>query len=170
MSQTSRGQHMLKVVIENLRFLSLCAICWCCSVSVVSDSLRPHGLQHARSPHPLPSLRACSNSCPLSRWCHPTTSSSVVPFSRLQSFPASGSFPMSQFFTSGGQSTGVSASASVLLMNIQDWFPLGLTLISFVTSSEPNALLMLQTVSDALWPILNLNKKITQGASLWLSW
>ena len=93
MSQTSRGQHMLKVVIENLRFLSLCAICWCCSVSVVSDSLRPHGLQHARSPHPLPSLRACSNSCPLSRWCHSTVLSSDIPFpSCLQSFPASVQF------------------------------------------------------------------------------
>ena len=97
--------------------------------SVLSDSLQPHGLQHARLPCPSPIPGACSNSCPLSRWCHPTVSSSVVPFSsRLQSFPASGSFPMSQFFESGGQSfTGVSASASVLLMNIQDWFPLRLT-------------------------------------------
>ena len=90
--------------------------------------LRPHGLQHARPPCPLPTSRVYSNSCPLSRWCHPTISSSVLPFSsHLQSFPASGSFPMSQLFVSGGQSTGVSASASVLPMNIQNWFPLGWT-------------------------------------------
>ena len=98
------------------------------SRSVVSNSLQPHGLQHARLPCPSPSPRACSNSCPLSRWCHPTISSSVVPFSScLQSFPASGSFLMSQFFASGGQSIGASASASVLPMNIQDWIPFGLT-------------------------------------------
>ena len=91
----------------------------------MSDSLRPHGLQHARLPCPSPTPGAYSNSCPSSRWCHPIISSSVVPFSsRLQSSPASGSFPMSRFFTSGGQSIGVSASASVLPMNIQDWFPL----------------------------------------------
>ena len=98
------------------------------SHSVVSNSLRPHGLQHARPPYPSPTPRVYSNPCLLSWWCHPTISSSVVPFSsHLQSFPSSGSFPMSQFFTSGGQSIGVSASTSVLPMNIQDWFPLGLT-------------------------------------------
>ena len=98
------------------------------SCSVVSYSLWPRGLHHARLPCPSPTPRAYSNSCPLSRWCHPTISSSVVPFSScLQSCPASGSFPMSQFFTSGGQSIGVSASASVLPMNIHDWFPLGWT-------------------------------------------
>ena len=96
------------------------------SCSVMSDSMWPHGLQHTRLPCPSPNPRACSNSCPLNRWCHPTISSFVVPFSsRLQYFPASGSFPMSQFFTSGGQSIG--ASASALPMNIQDWFSLGLT-------------------------------------------
>ena len=90
--------------------------------------LRPHGLQHTRPPCPSPTPGVYSNSCPLSWWCHPTISSSVVPFSSCpQSFPASGSFPVSQFFTSGGQSTGVSPSASVLPMNIQDWFPLGWT-------------------------------------------
>ena len=95
------------------------------SHSVVSDSLRPHGLQGTRLPCPPPSPGACSNSCPSSQWCHPTISCSVVPFSScLQSFPASGSFPIGQFFASGGQSTGISASASVLPMNIQDWFPL----------------------------------------------
>ena len=94
----------------------------------MSNSLRPHGLQHARLPCPSPTPGACSNSRPLSWWCHPTISSSVVPFSfRLQSFPASGSFLMSQLFTSGGQYLGASTSASVLPMNIQDWFPLGLT-------------------------------------------
>ena len=90
------------------------------SVSVLSESLRPHGLQHARPACPSPTSGFYSNSCPLSQWCHPTISSSVIPFSCLQSFPVSGSFPVSQFFTSGGQSTGVSASASVLPMNIQD--------------------------------------------------
>ena len=94
----------------------------------MSDSFRSRGIQHARLPCPSPTPRACSNSCPLSRWCHPSISSSVVPFSPcLQSFPASGSFPVSQLFTSGGQSIGVSASVSVLPMNIQDWFPLGWT-------------------------------------------
>ena len=99
------------------------------SRSVMSDSLRPHGLQHARLPCPSATTRACSNSCPSSRWCHLTILLySIVPFSScLQSFPASGSFPVSQFFASGGQSIGVSASTSVLPMNIQDWFPLGLT-------------------------------------------
>ena len=98
------------------------------SCSVMSDSLWPHGLQHTRLPCPSTTPGACSNSCPSSRWCHPTTSSSVVPFSsHLQSFPALGSFPMHQFFTSGGQTIGVSASTLVLPMNIQDWFPLGLT-------------------------------------------
>ena len=98
------------------------------SHSVVSNSLRPHGLQYARLPCPSPTLGAYSNSCPSSRWCHPTISSSVISlFSHLQSFPASGSFQMSQLFVSGGQSIGVSASASVLPMNIQDWFPLGWT-------------------------------------------
>ena len=96
--------------------------------SVMSNSLQPHGLQHARPPCPSPTPGVYSDSCILSRWCHPTILSSIVPFSsHLQSFPASGSFPMSQFFTSGGQSTAVSASALVLPMNIQDWFPLGLT-------------------------------------------
>ena len=101
---------------------------------VVSDSLQPHGLQHARLPLPSPTPGACSNSCPLSRWCHPTISSCVILFSCLQSFPASESFLMSQFFPSGGQSIGASVSASVFPMNIQDWFPSGLTgLISLLS-------------------------------------
>ena len=94
------------------------------SCSVVSDSLQPHWLQHARPPCPSPTPGVYTNSCPLSWWCHPTISSSVVPFSfHLQSFPTSGSFQMSQFCASGGQSIGVSASTSVLPMNIEDWFP-----------------------------------------------
>ena len=94
--------------------------------SVVSDSLLPHGLQHARTPCPSPTPRVYPNPCPLSRWWHPTISSSVVPLSSCpQSLPASGSFPVSQLFTSGGQSIGVSALASVLPMNTQDWSPLG---------------------------------------------
>ena len=98
------------------------------SHSVVSDSLRPHELQHARPPCPSPTLRVYSNSCPSSRWCHPAISSSVIPFSSCpQSFPASGSFPKSQIFAWGGQSIGVSASVSVLPMNTQDWSPLGWT-------------------------------------------
>ena len=98
------------------------------SLSVMSDSLQPHGLQHARPPCPSPTLGVYSNSCPLSRGFHPTISSSVdLLSSHLQSFPASGSFPVSQFFTSGGQSIGISASTSVLPMNIQDWYSLGWT-------------------------------------------
>ena len=98
------------------------------SYSVMSDALQPHGLQHTRLPCPSPTNWAYSNSCPSSQWCHPTISSSVIPFSSCpQSFLASGSFPMSQLFTSGSKSIGVSASASVLPMNIQDWVPLGWT-------------------------------------------
>ena len=98
------------------------------SRSVVSDSLRPHELQHARPPCPSPTPRVYPNSCPSSRWCHPAISSSVIPFSScLQPLPASGSFLMSQLFAWGGQSIGVSASASVLPMNTQDWSPLGWT-------------------------------------------
>ena len=93
---------------------------------VMFDSLWPHGLYYARLPWLSPTPVACSNSCPSSQWCHPTISSSVVPFSScLQSCPASGCFPMSQFFASGGQSIATLASASVLPMNIQGWFPLG---------------------------------------------
>ena len=103
---------------ENLADVQFCH-------SVMSHSLQPHGLQHTRLPCPSPSPRACSSTCPLSRWCHPIMSSSVIPFSScLQSFPASRSFPVSQLLASGVQSTEASASTSVLSMNIQDWFPL----------------------------------------------
>ena len=110
---------------------------WVCvgCYSVVSDSLRPHGPQHARLPSPSLTPGACSNSRPLSQWCHPTISSSVIPFSSyLQSFPESASFLMSRLFVSGGRSIGVLASAPVLPMNIQDRFPLGWTdLISLLS-------------------------------------
>ena len=103
----------------------------------MSNSLWPHGLQHARPLCPSPAPGVCSNSCPLSQWCHPTILSSVAPFfSCLQFFPASGSFQMSQFFTSGGQSIGVSASTSVLSKNISDWFPLGWTGWIFLQSKK----------------------------------
>ena len=116
------------------------------SHAVVYYSLQPHGLQHARLPCSSRTPKACSNSCPPSQWCHPTISSSVVPFSScFQSFPAPGSFPMNQFFTSGGQSIGVSASASVLPTNIQAWFLLGLTdLISCSPRDSSNTKSLLQ--------------------------
>ena len=120
------------------------------SHSVVSDSLRPHELQHVRPPCPSPSPGVYSNSCPLSLWCHPTVSSTVIPFSCLQSFPASGSFQMSQFFASGGQRIGVSASAPVLPMNIHGWFSLGRTGWKFRnTHIESNML----KASSALLPL-----------------
>ena len=104
------------------------------SCSVMSDSLRPHGLQHTRPPCPSPTPGVSSNSCPLSWWCHPTISFSVVPFSSCpRSFPASGSFPMSQFFASGGQIIGISASTLVLPMNTQDWSPLGWSPCSWIS-------------------------------------
>ena len=116
-----------------LQLPNYCSVSLICAFSSVqfshsgmSYSLWPHGLQHARPPCPSPTPRVYSNSCPLSQWCHPAISSSIIPFSScLQSFPESGSLPMSQFFSSGGQSFGVSVLASVLPMTIQDWFPLG---------------------------------------------
>ena len=108
----------------------------------MSDSLWSHGLQYTRLPCPSTTPGAYLNSCPLSQWCHPTISSSVVPFSScLQAFPASGSFPVSQFFTSGGQSLGVSASTSVLPVNIQDWLSLGLTGLISLQSKGLSSLL-----------------------------
>ena len=105
------------------------------SVAQLYPTLRPHEPQHARPPCPSPTFRVYSNSCPMSQWCHPTISSSVIPFSfRLQSFLASGSFQKSQFFASGGQSIGVSASTSVRPMNIQDWFRFGLTGLTCIQS------------------------------------
>ena len=109
------------------------------SYSVMSEFLRPHELQHTRLPCPSPTSGAYSNSCPSNWWCHPTISSFVVPLpSCLQSFTASGSFPMNQFFASGGPSIGVSAAASVLPMNIQDWSPLGWTGWISLESKRPS--------------------------------
>ena len=123
------------------------------------DSLRPHGLQHARLPCPSPTLGACSNSCPLTWWCHPTFSPSVIPFSScFQSFQSSESFPKSLFF---GQSVGVSASASVLPINIQDWFPLGLTGLIFLQSNELSRAFSNTTVQKLPWEVAarNLSQK-----------
>ena len=128
------------------------------SRSVMSDSLWAHGLQQPRPPCPSPTPRACSNSLPLRWWCHPTISSSVVPFSsRLQSFPASGCFHVSQFFVPGGQSIGTSAWASVLPMYIQDWFPLELTgLISLQSKGLSFTQLLIQfpksKLAHKIWP------------------
>ena len=131
------------------------------SCSVVSDSLRPHELQYARLPCPSPFLRICSNSSPLSRWHYPTTLPSVVPFSScFQSFPAWGSLSMSQSLTSGGQSIGASASASVLPMNIHGWFPLGLTgLISLLSKGLQRVFSSITiqkhkffSIQPSLWP------------------
>ena len=117
------------------------------SRSVVSDCLHPHGLQHARPPCPLPTPGVHSDSCPSSQWCHPAISSCVVPFSsHHQSFPASGSFQMSQFFASGGLSIGVLASTSVLPVNTQDWSPLGWTIWEKSYGSLLNPLLVLCTI------------------------
>ena len=126
---TQRFKKVLRWCLQGLLLLLLF------SCSVMSDYLWPHGQQHTRLPCPSPPPGDCLNLCPLSRWWHPTISPSVIPFSScLQSFPASGSFPMSRLFTSGGQSIGASASASVIPMNIQDLFPVGLTgLISFLS-------------------------------------
>ena len=121
------------------------------SHSVMSDSLWPRELQHARFPCPSPSPGACSNSCPLSQWCHQTISSSVVPFSCLQSFKALGSFPMSWLFASGGPNIG--ASASVFPVNIQGWFPLGWTGLLSLQSKEKN-------IRGNNWSIRNMIKPL----------
>ena len=119
------------------------------SCSIVSDSLWPHGPQHTRLPCPSPTPKACSNSCLSSQWCHPTILSSIIHFSScLQSFPASGSFPMSQFFTSGGQSVGASASASVFSMNIQGWFSLELTCLISLLSKGHSRVFFKATVQN----------------------
>ena len=147
------------------------------SHSVVFDSLQPHGLQHARLPCPLLTPRVCSNSCPLSWWCRLTISSSVIPFSScLQSFPASGSFLMSQLFASGGQSIGVSASASILLMNIQDWSPLGWTGLISLLSNGLSKVFSNTTVQKhqffsaqlSLWSNSHTHTWLLEKPELWL--
>ena len=122
------------------------------SCSVVSASSWPHGLQHARLPCVSPTPGTYSNSYPSGQWCHPTISFSVFSFSRLQSFPTSGSFPMSQFFTSGNQSIGVSALVSILPMNIQDWFPLEWTgWISLQSKGLPRVFSNTTVQASILW-------------------
>ena len=136
------------------------------SRSVMSDSWGSNGLQPARLPCPSPTPGACLNSCPSNQWCHPTISSSVIPFSScLQSFPVSGFFLISQFFASGGQSVGVSASTSVLPMNIQDWLPLGLTSWIFYALKIPSSRLQ---VGDKLF--IEKGEKELLGAGLMSPW
>ena len=143
----------------------------------MSDSLWPHGLQHARLPCPSPTPRTYLNSCPSSRWCHPTISSSVIYFSsHLQSFPASGSFPVSRFFTSGGQSIGVSASASVLPMSINGWFPLGWTGWISLQSKGPSRVFSNTIVQKnqffgaplSLWSNSHIHTWLLEKPCLWL--
>ena len=146
----------------------------------MSDSLWPHGLQHASPPCPSPSPGACSDSCPLSWWCHPIISSSVIPFSScLQFFPASGFFLMNQLFTSGGHSIGASASASILPMNTQDWFPLGLTGLISLQSKGLSRGFSNTTVQKhqffsaqpSLWSNCCINKKLlvqTIALTIWI--
>ena len=143
----------------------------------MSDSLPPHGLQHTRPPCPSPTPGVYSNSCPLSRWCHPTISSSVILFfSCLQSFPASGSFPVSQLFTSDGHSIGVSASASVLPVNIQDWSPLGWTGWISLQSKGLSRVFSNTTVQKhqffstqlSLWPNSHIHTWLLEKPKLWL--
>ena len=144
--------HTYNEISIHWRHMSLLFSC-----SVVSNSFWPHGLQHARLPCPSPSPGACSNSCPSSQWCHPTISSSVISFSScLQSFPASVSFPMSWLFASGGQR--IEASASVLPMNIQDWFPLGLAGLISLQSKELSRVFSNTTVQRSC--ILLFNKTL----------
>ena len=142
------------------------------------NSLCPHGPQHTRLPCPSPSSRVCSNSYPLNQWCHPTISSSVIPFSsRLQSIPASGSFPVSQFFTPSGQIIGASASASVLPMNIQDWFPLGLTDLISLQSKRLSRVFSNTTVQKhqlfsaqlSLWSNSHIHTWLLEKSQPWLN-
>ena len=138
------------------------------SLSVVSDSLQPHGLQHARLPCLLPTHGVYSDSCPLSQWCHPTISSCVIPFSsHLQYFPISGYFQMSPFFTSGGQSFGVSASASVFSMNIQDWFSLGLTSLISLQSKGLSTVFSNTTVQKKCWQKIRKHQFFGIQLPLW---
>ena len=139
------------------------------SRSVMSYSLWPHGLQHSRLSYPSSTPRICSDSCPLSWWCHPTISSSVVPFlSHLQSFPASGSFQMSQLFASSGQSIEVSALASVLPMNIQDWFPLWWTGLISLQSKGLSRVISNTTVKEHQFFGTQLSSQSSSHIHTWL--
>ena len=149
--------------------------CCCSGTRVMSDSLWPHDLQHTRLPCPSLSPGACSNACPLSWWCCPTISSSASPFSfYLQSFPASGSFPVSHLFPSGGQS--VTASTSVLPVNIQGWFPLGLTSLTSLKSKGLSRIFSNTTVQKhkffsiqlSLWSNSHIHTWLLEKPELWL--
>ena len=138
------------------------------SVSVMSDSLRPHELHHARPPCPSPTPRVHSNSCPSSQWCHPAISCSVVPFSSCpQSLTASGSFPMSQLFPWGGQNIGVSALTSVLPMNTQDWSPLGQTGWIFLQSKGLSRVLSNTTVQKHRFFCIQLSSQSNSHIHTW---
>ena len=157
--------HEVEELYSGMHFSAIGPSVQFSSVTQSCPTLRPHQLQHTRLPSPAP--RVYSNSCPLSWWYHPKISSSVIPFSTcLQSFPASGSFLMSQFFASGGQNIGVSASASVLPINIQDWFPLGLTaLISlqskgFLRVFSNTTIQKHQSFGDSTCFLLSLSAKV----------
>ena len=148
------------------------------SHSVISNSLRPQGLQHARLPRPLLFPRVRSNSCPLSWWCHPTIPSSMTPFSSCpQSLPASGSFPMSQLFASGGHNIGASASASVFPMNTQGWRPLGLTGSISLPCKRPSRVFSNTTVQKhqffgaqlSLWSNSHIHTWLLEKPLLWLN-
>ena len=139
------------------------------SPSVMSDLLQPHGLEHARLPCPSPTPGDYSNSCPFSRWCHSTNESSIIPLSScLQSFPASGSFQMSQFFASDGQSIGVVASVSVLPMNIQDWFPLGWTGWNSLRSKALSSVFSNTTVQKRQFFSVQLSLESNSHIDTWL--
>ena len=153
------------IVAEELTMLSSVQF----SHSVVSDSLRPHETQHAWPPYTSPTPRVHPNPCPLCLWCHLTISSSVISFSSsFRSFPASGSFPMSQFIASGGQSIGVSASASVLPMYIQDWFPLGLTGWSSLQSKRISRVFSNTTVQKHQFFDTQLSSQSNSHIHTWL--
>ena len=170
----------LSCVLITFPFSFFLRMWWNCSVqcsrSVMSDSLQPHGLQQARPPFPSPTPGVYSNPCPLSRWCHPTISS-VVPFSScLQSFPGSGSCPMSQLFPSGGQSIGASGSASVLPMNIQGWFPSGWTGLMSLQSKGLSRVFSSTTVQKhqffstqpSSWSNSHIHMWLLEKPQLWL--
>ena len=142
---------------------------FCCLV--VSNALQPHGLQHIRPSCPSPTPGVYSNSCPLSWWCHPTISSSVIHFSsRLQSFPAWGSFPVSQFFASGGQSIGGSALASDLPVNIQDWFPLGWFDLPAVQGTLKSLLQHCSSKTSILWCSAFFIVQVLHQCSNYIPW
>ena len=138
------------------------------SCSVMGNPLQPHGLQHVRPPCPSPTPRACSNSCPSSQRWHPTILSSVIPFYCFQSFPASGYFPIGQSSTLGGQYIGVSTSTSALQMNIQDWFPLGLTSLISLQSKELSKVFSNTTVETSiLWRLAFFMIQLTSIHDYW---